>query len=117
MQLYIDPGTGSMLFTVLVGVPGAAIYGLRTLIVKMELVLSGCKQELTGLFQSTGIHDSFPLHRSGPQHLPPRVSVHDNIWDSANWEIPSRGESQTGLPQIPGPFLCKKKGVAKCNTP
>ena len=45
MQLYIDPGTGSMLFTVLVGVLGAAIYGLRNLIVKMQFVLSGGKQE------------------------------------------------------------------------
>ena len=45
MQLYIDPGTGSMLFTVLVGVLGAAIYGLRNLIVKMQFMLSGGKQE------------------------------------------------------------------------
>lgn len=45
MQLYIDPGTGSMLFTVLVGVLGASIYGLRSLIMKMQFVLSGGKQE------------------------------------------------------------------------
>ena len=45
MQLYIDPGTGSMLFTVLVGVLGAGIYGLRTLIMKLQFVLSGGKQE------------------------------------------------------------------------
>lgn len=26
MNLYIDPGTGSMLFTILIGVIGAAVY-------------------------------------------------------------------------------------------
>ena len=35
MQLYIDPGTGSMLFTVLVGILGALIYGLRNFIQKL----------------------------------------------------------------------------------
>lgn len=45
MLLYIDPGTGSMLFTVLVGVLGALIYGLRNFIMKMQFVFSGGKQE------------------------------------------------------------------------
>ena len=39
MRLYIDPGTGSMLVTVLVGIAGAAVYSLRTKIMKMKLKL------------------------------------------------------------------------------
>ncbi len=36
MILYIDPGTGSMLFTVLLGVIGAAFYSLRMLFMKLR---------------------------------------------------------------------------------
>lgn len=45
MLLYIDPGTGSMLFTVLVGILGAAIFLFRKLIVKLRFYLSGGKQK------------------------------------------------------------------------
>lgn len=45
MQLYIDPGTGSMLFTILIGVIGASIYSLRMLFVKLRFRLSGGKAE------------------------------------------------------------------------
>lgn len=44
--LYIDPGTGSMLFTVLLGVIGAGIYSLRMLFIKMRFKLSGGKVEV-----------------------------------------------------------------------
>ena len=37
MLLYIDPGTGSMLFTVLLSIIGAAIYSLRMLFVKLRM--------------------------------------------------------------------------------
>lgn len=43
MNLYIDPGTGSMLFTILIGVIGAAFYSLRMLFIKFRFVLSGGK--------------------------------------------------------------------------
>ena len=43
MQFYIDPGTGSMLFTVLIGILGAGIYGLRTLSMKLRFWFSGGK--------------------------------------------------------------------------
>ena len=43
MFLYIDPGTGSMLFTILIGVFGAAVYALRYAWVRMKRVLSGGK--------------------------------------------------------------------------
>ena len=49
MRFYIDPGTGSMLFTILVGVLGAGIYALRNVFMKLRFLLSGGKQEkMTG---------------------------------------------------------------------
>lgn len=45
--LYIDPGTGSMLFTVLIGVIGAAIYSIRMLFIKIRFKLSGGKAEIS----------------------------------------------------------------------
>ncbi len=43
-QLYIDPGTGSMLFTILIGLIGAGIYSLRMLFVKLRFLVSGGKK-------------------------------------------------------------------------
>lgn len=45
MNLYIDPGTGSMLFTILIGVVGAAVYSARMLLIKLRFRLSGGKAE------------------------------------------------------------------------
>lgn len=45
MRFYIDPGTGSMLFTILIGVLGAGIYALRNVWVKFRFVLSGGSHE------------------------------------------------------------------------
>lgn len=45
MLFYIDPGTGSMLFTILIGVLGAAVYGLREVFMKLRFRLSGGKAE------------------------------------------------------------------------
>ena len=42
---YIDPGTGSMLFTILIGVIGAAMYSLRMFFIKLRFRLSGGKIE------------------------------------------------------------------------
>lgn len=41
--LYIDPGTGSMLFAILIGIIGAINYGLRIAWVKLRFLLSGRK--------------------------------------------------------------------------
>lgn len=46
MKLYIDPGTGSMLFAILIGVIGAANYLLKDWIVKIRFVLSGGRQKV-----------------------------------------------------------------------
>ena len=48
MYFYIDPGTGSMLFTILIGIIGAAIYAFRNLLVKAKFWMSGGKQKQTG---------------------------------------------------------------------
>lgn len=45
MRLYIDPGTGSMLFTVLLGVIGAAAYSLRMLVLKLKMLVGRGKAE------------------------------------------------------------------------
>ena len=41
MRLYIDPGTGSMLFTILVGVLGTCGYLLRNVWVRLRFFFSG----------------------------------------------------------------------------
>lgn len=43
MRLYIDPGTGSMLFTILIGIIGAGFYSLRMLWIKIRFKMSGGK--------------------------------------------------------------------------
>lgn len=45
MHLYIDPGTGSMLFTILIGVLSACIYAFRNSIIKIRFFLSGGHQQ------------------------------------------------------------------------
>ena len=43
--LYIDPGTGSLLFTILIGLLGTAAFLLRNVLIKLRFLLSGGKQE------------------------------------------------------------------------
>ena len=45
--LYIDPGTGSMLFTILLGVVGAVFYSLRMLFIKLRYKIGGGKVEMS----------------------------------------------------------------------
>lgn len=45
MRLYIDPGTGSMLFTILIGIIGASIYSIRMFLIKLRFKMSGGKVE------------------------------------------------------------------------
>lgn len=42
--LYIDPGTGSMLFSLFIGIAAAAVFGIRALLVKIKFLLSGGKK-------------------------------------------------------------------------
>lgn len=43
MICYIDPGTGSMLFTILIGLIGTGFYALRMFVIKMKFKISGGK--------------------------------------------------------------------------
>ena len=65
MIFYIDPGTGSMLFTILIGVLGALIYALRNSWMKLKvLFLGGRSREKS----SSGT----PL---APERLPPHSLI------------------------------------------
>lgn len=43
-NLYIDPGTGSMLFSILIGIIGVVVFFLRTALIKIKFILSGGKK-------------------------------------------------------------------------
>lgn len=45
MKFYIDPGTGSMLFTILLGIIGASLYSIRMFIVKLRNGILGKSKE------------------------------------------------------------------------
>ncbi|MBO4474150.1 MAG: CDP-glycerol glycerophosphotransferase family protein [Clostridiales bacterium] len=47
MRLYIDPGTGSMLFAILIGLLGVARFAFKGLWVKLRFLFSGGKQKDT----------------------------------------------------------------------
>ena len=42
--LYIDPGTGSMLFSLFIGLATTAVFGLRALIIKVKSIIGRGKQ-------------------------------------------------------------------------
>lgn len=39
--LYIDPGTGSMLFSIIIGITGVLVFALRATLIKLKFVFSG----------------------------------------------------------------------------
>ena len=43
MYSYIDPGTGSMLLSLFIGIAAAAVFGIRALIIKLQFIFSGGK--------------------------------------------------------------------------
>lgn len=48
MFLYIDPGTGSMLFSLFIGIAASAVFLFRSLIIKLKFVFSGGKTVARG---------------------------------------------------------------------
>ena len=44
MRLYIDPGTGSMLFAIVIALVGLLFYLIRGLIIKIRFMISAGKQ-------------------------------------------------------------------------
>ena len=49
MKLYIDPGTGSMLFAILIGIISAVTYLLKSWWLKLRFLLSGGKNSFHGI--------------------------------------------------------------------
>ena len=47
MKFYIDPGTGSMLFTILIGILGALRYVFKSWFVKLRFFFSGGRSKDT----------------------------------------------------------------------
>lgn len=47
MNLYIDPGTGSMLFTILIGILGVLRYLFKSWLVKIRFFISGGRKQMT----------------------------------------------------------------------
>ena len=45
MFMYIDPGTGSMLFTILIGILSAGLYFLRALFIRLKFMVQGGRGE------------------------------------------------------------------------
>lgn len=45
--LYIDPGTGSMLFSIIIGITGVVVFGIRALMIKLKFVVSGGRAKNT----------------------------------------------------------------------
>ena len=45
--LYIDPGTGSMLFSIIIGITGVLVFAARSLLIKFKFVLSGGRGKKT----------------------------------------------------------------------
>ena len=43
MYSYIDPGTGSMLLSLFIGIAAATVFGIRALIIKLQFIFSGGK--------------------------------------------------------------------------
>lgn len=54
--LYIDPGTGGMLFTVLFGVFGVAVFSIRALMIRMKYRVSGQSQKISNQKIPIAIH-------------------------------------------------------------
>lgn len=52
LPLYIDPGTGSMLLSLFIGIATAAIFGLRALFIKLQFILSGGKTDKNAAFNN-----------------------------------------------------------------
>lgn len=102
MRLYIDPGTGSMLFTILIGVLGAAIYALRNLLVKLRFILSAGKD--TGTVSDTV---DFAIFSDSKRYW--------NVFEPICDEFEKRGQQAVYMTSSPDdPALSKKYEYVKC---
>lgn len=61
--LYIDPGTGSMLFSVFIGIVATVFFVLRSVLLKLQLIFSGRKSRNLGRD-----HKTFVIYNEGSQY-------------------------------------------------
>ena len=61
--LYIDPGTGSMMFSILVGAAATLYFLLRALIIKLKVVLSG-----TNVSKGAQFNSKYVIYNEGKQY-------------------------------------------------
>lgn len=102
-KLYIDPGTGSMLFTILIGLLGAAGFLFRNAFVKLRFLMSGGTKE----------------KETGTDRLPYVIfSDHKRYWntfESICDEFEKRGEALTYMTASPDdPALQKEYKYVRC---
>lgn len=96
MFLYIDPGTGSMLFTILIGVLSAAIYLFRSVFLKLRFFMSGGKAE-----SNSSDRDSIVIFTDDKRYW--------NVFEPICDEMEKRGESLRYLTASPDdPALSKE---------
>lgn len=102
MCLYIDPGTGSMLFTILIGVLGAAVYAMRNLLVKVRFYLSAGKESRAAEDKA-----EFAIFSDSKRYW--------NVFEPICDEFEKRGQSVVYMTSSPDdPAFAKKYVNVKC---
>ncbi|MBO4704764.1 MAG: CDP-glycerol glycerophosphotransferase family protein [Spirochaetaceae bacterium] len=66
LPLYIDPGTGSMLFSILVGLLATAYFLGRALLIKLKFIFAGKKNEQNVLYTKD---DPYVIYNEGEQYI------------------------------------------------
>ena len=100
--MYIDPGTGSMLFTILVGTISAGAYALRDQMVKVRFYLSGGRSQ-----KDTGKHPEYAIFSDSKRYW--------NVFEPICDEFESRGIELTYMTASEDdPALDKDYRFVKC---
>ena len=103
MKLYIDPGTGSMLFTILIGLLGTAAFLFRNIFVKLRFILSGGAKEKSA--EKNWL--SYVIFSDHKRYW--------NVFEPICDEFERRGESLTYMTASPDdPALGKEYNHVKC---
>lgn len=100
---YIDPGTGSMLFTILIGIVSAGLYAARAALLKIRFILSGGRAE-TKASQVPGVAIFVDSKR------------YWNMFEPICDELEARGQQTSYLTASPDdPALEKEYEHVKCS--
>lgn len=102
MRFYIDPGTGSMHFTILIGVLGAAVYAIRNVLVKLRFYLSAGRES-----RVTEDKVDFAIFSDSKRYW--------NVFEPICDEFEKRGRSVIYMTSSPDdPALIKEYSNIKC---